>query len=199
MKSLRTDVLVEMALAIALAAVLNALRIVHMPQGGTVSLVMLPLLVIAVRRGLLAGLVTGALYGLVDLMIDPAIYYPLQVLLDYPVAYGVVGFAGVLSYQWKRSAAADRARLAVWTVLLPAVVLGTGLRYIAHVISGVVFFGQYAPEGQPVLLYSAIYNLYVPVSAAAVFAAAAVILPVLSRIHSERDRPTGTDLPENAR
>ncbi|MDP2401906.1 MAG: energy-coupled thiamine transporter ThiT, partial [Actinomycetota bacterium] len=171
----RTNVLVEMALCIALAAVLNALRIFHMPQGGTVSLVMLPIIVLAVRRGLVVGLVAGAAYGLVDLLIDPAIYYPLQVILDYPIAYGAVGVAGIMHAAWNRATITGRGASAVWTVLLPAVAIATALRYAAHVISGVVFFGQYAPEGQPVLIYSAVYNLYVPISAVGVFAAAAVV------------------------
>lgn len=186
----KTEVLVEMALCIALAAVLNALRIFHMPQGGTVSLVMLPIIVLAVRRGLVVGLVTGAVYGLVDLLIDPAIYYPLQVILDYPIAYGAVGVAGIMHSAWNRVSNAGQGLSAIWTVLLPAVTIATALRYAAHVISGAVFFGQYAPEGQPVIVYSAIYNLYVPVSAIGVFAAAAVVLPALSRVlDGRRDGP----------
>ena len=36
--------------------------------------------------------------------------------------------------------------------------LGSALRYLAHVYSGIVFFGEFAPEGQPVAVYSLVYN-----------------------------------------
>jgi thiamine transporter len=36
--------------------------------------------------------------------------------------------------------------------------LGSVLRYLCHVVSGIVFFGEYAPKGQPVAIYSLLYN-----------------------------------------
>ena len=39
-----------------------------------------------------------------------------------------------------------------------AVLLGSGLKFLAHVISGAVFFGNYAPKGTPVWIYSLVYN-----------------------------------------
>jgi len=66
-------------------------------------------------------------------------------LLDYPIAFGALGLAGL---------ARGHARLAqAW--------LGTlaiGARFAAHVVSGAVFFAQYAPAGQNPWIYSAIYN-----------------------------------------
>lgn len=181
MKRIPTNVLVEMSLTIALAAVLGALALFQMPQGGSVSLAMLPLIVFALRRGFVLGLVVAVAYGMVDLMINPMIFYPVQVLLDYPLAYGAVGLAGLLHPAWVR--AVERgATTAIWSVILPATAIAAFGRYVFHVISGVVFFGEYAPEGQPVLVYSAVYNLFVLVSAVGVFVAAAVVLPALSRI-----------------
>ncbi len=182
MKRIPTNVLVEMSLTIALAAVLNVLRVFHMPQGGTVSLVMLPIVVFALRRGLVPGLVVAVAYGMVDLMIDPMIFYPVQVLLDYPLAYGAVGLAGLLHPAWARAVERGATTTAIWSVILPATAIAAFGRYVFHVVSGAVFFGEYAPEGQPVLVYSAVYNLYVPVSAVGVFVAAAVVLPALARI-----------------
>jgi thiamine transporter len=180
MRDQRVAVLVEIALAIALAAVLNTLKIWRMPNAGTVSFVMLPITVLALRRGLLVGLVTGALYGVLDFFIDP---YPpvhwIQPLLDYPVAYACVGLAGIVALAWRSQASRGPSAQFPWLVI--AVAVATVARYAVHVVSGVVFFGEYAPPGQPVLVYSLIYNLYVPLSGALALAAAAVVLPALQR------------------
>jgi len=176
-----TQIFVEIALCIALAAVLNAVRIFQMPYGGTVSLVMLPLIVIALRRGVLAGMIAGAGYGLIELMIEPMIVHPAQVLLDYPLAFGALGLAGIFHAKWQRGVLANRAKDAIWSAVLPAVIVATFARYVFHAASGYIFFAKYAPEGQPVIVYTLIYNLFVPVSALGVFAAAAVVLPALAR------------------
>lgn len=181
MNSDRTRILVEIALAIALAAVLNMLKLWRMPQGGTVSLVMLPIIVIALRRGLLVGLITGALYGVVDFFIDPVppVHWA-QPLLDYPIAYLMVGFAGLFAPMWARVRDSASVASVTLTVGLAALVGGAG-RYLAHTASGAIFFGEYAPPGQPVVVYSLIYNLYVPLSALLAFVVAIVLLPALER------------------
>lgn len=191
MRNTRVTLIVEIALTVALSAVLNLLRVWHMPQGGTVSFVMLPLLVLALRRGPSVALIAGALYGVVDFMIDP---YPpltwLQPILDYPVAYGTAVFAGLFSNAWKRSGRQG------WTgaayIIAAAAVFGIG-RYVAHTVSGVVFFGEYAPAGQPVLVYSMVYNLYVPVCAALAAVGAAAVLPALETAVPVRDVSPGSD------
>lgn len=59
--------LAEIGVAIALAAVLGQVRLFQMPQGGSVSLELLPIIFIAVRRGVAPAIVTGVLYGLLQL------------------------------------------------------------------------------------------------------------------------------------
>lgn len=181
MRDQRVRIVVEIALVVALAAVLNYLRIWRMPQGGTVSFVMLPIIVIALRRGLAVGLTAGAAYGVVDFIIDsfPPVHW-IQPVLDYPVAYAAVGLAGILAPVWHRAMRAGRFKTAS-AALFGAVAIGGLARYAAHTLSGVVFFGEYAPPGQPVLVYSMLYNLYVPLSAGLAFLAAALVLPALER------------------
>lgn len=181
MRNQRIRLLVEIALTIALSAVLNVLKIWQMPQGGTVSLVMLPIIVLALRRGVVAGTVAGALYGVVDLLVDyvPPVH-PVQFVLDYPLAYALVGLAGLFAGAWAASRSKS-AMTGLWTAIVPAVVLASLARYASHVASGAVFFGQYAPKGQPVLVYSLIYNSYVLISGALALAVAAVVMPALSR------------------
>jgi thiamine transporter len=182
MKERRTRLLLEISLTIALSAVLSMITIWRMPQGGSVSLGMLPLFVLAFRRGLAPGLVAGGLYGLVDLMVDP---FPpvhwVQPILDYPVAYLMVGLAGVVSVAL-RPELQTRSTRRVALLLAAGITLGSAGRYLAHFVSGMVFFGEFAPPGQPVWLYSALYNLYVPISALACFAAAVVVVPALAGI-----------------
>lgn len=198
----RLITLVEAALTIALAATLHFVKVWQMPAGGSVSLDMLPILVLALRRGPVIGVAAGALFGVVDMLIEPYVVHWAQFVLDYPLAFGVVGLAGLFAAGWRRAVREGQVTRALVTVVLPAVILGTGLRYLAHFASGVVFFATTAmggplAEGQSAFadtaaltaasIYSAVYNLYVPVSAAGCFVALVAVLPVLERaVPSER-------------
>lgn len=198
MTATRTRTLVEIALTIALAAVLHYVRVWQMPAGGSVSLEMLPLLVLGLRRGPVAGVVAGALFGVVDYFMEPFFVHWVQLLLDYPLAFAAVGgIAGLWTPLWRRLADAGRTAAAVAWVLPVAVVAAAFGRYVFHFASGVVFFATTAmggplADGQSAFasstalkaasVYSALYNLYVPVAAAACLAAMIVLVPVLDRV-----------------
>jgi thiamine transporter len=83
----------------------------------------------------------GAVAGLLQLILGGYVVHPLQALLDYPLAFGVLGLAALTPRP-------------LWLGLT----LGTFLRLVCHVLSGVVFFASYAPEGTNVWLYSTVYN-----------------------------------------
>jgi thiamine transporter len=180
----RTRVIVEIALTVALAAVLRRFAVWQMPFGGSVSLDMLPLVVLAVRRGVRVGVTAGVLFGFVDLLIEPYIVHWAQVILDYPLAFGLVGLAGLVHPLARRGvsdAATPRARTLTlaWTAAAGALI-GATARFASHFTSGVIFFAANAPKGQPVLVYSAVYNLtYLLPSAVAAAILAAVLLPAL--------------------
>ncbi len=183
MTGTRTRVLVESGLTIGLAYVLGRFMLFKLPFGGSVSLDMLPILILALRRGLAPGVLTGAIYGLLNYTLDPVqIVYPLQFLLDYGVAYGLVGLAGLGAPAWKRTMVAGRQALGLFAVALPFGVMAIVARFAAHYASGIVYFGQYAPEGQPIWLYSLIYNAsYMVPSGLACLGLALLILPTLER------------------
>lgn len=182
MTASRTRLLVEAGLSIALAYVLARFAVFRMPYGGTISLNMLPLFVFALRRGLKPGLAAGAVYGLLELTLDPYVVNWAQFLLDYPLAYAMVGAAGALSPVWRRLVGARRYGAAVWMAAIPGIVLGSALRLFMHWWSGVLFFGQFAPGGQPVGIYSLVYNLtYIGPSLLLCAVAAIVLLPTLER------------------
>ena len=90
------------------------------------------------------GLTTGLAYGLLQFIIEPIFYTLPQMLIDYPLAFGALGLSGFFS--------GKKYGLSLGYL---TGVLG---RYIFAVISGVVFFGAYAPEGTPAIIYSLGYN-----------------------------------------
>jgi thiamine transporter len=142
----------EIGIALALSVVFGPLLIryvpLRMPQGGSFSLEMVPLLFVAVRRGVVPGVILGLLYGCVQLLPDlqPYIYHPAQVVLDYPLAFAAVGLAGLVPVSGWRS---------MWS----AVAAGSAARLVFHFLSGLIFFQTFAPSWEWPWLYALTYNL----------------------------------------
>jgi len=182
MQGSRVRTIAEIALTVALSAVLGLIGVWQMPQGGSLSFTMLPIFVLALLRGPLVGITAGSVYGLVDLMLEPYVFHPIQVLLDYPIAYGLCGLAGLLAVRASTLAAQDRYASLSWQAIVPGIALGALGRYAAHVISGLVFFSSYAIEaGQAPLAYSLAYNAFVLFSAVASALVMFAVLPPLLR------------------
>lgn len=182
MRSDKTRVLVEIGLTMALSSALMvfAVRVPINVAGGTISLEMLPIMVLALRRGAVAGCLAGALFGLIDLAYQPYVVHPVQFFLDYPLAFGLVGLAGLGSRSFVNRVVEGEAASAAFRAL-GWIALAGSTRFAAHFVSGVVFFGSYAPEGQPIWLYSAVYNAtYMVPSIIACAALAMVVLPAVS-------------------
>ena len=152
-------VLAESAVMIALATVLNSVKIFTLPEGGSVTLgAMIPLLYLALRRGAKVGMAAGAVFGIVDVYFEPFIYnFPFQFLLDYPFAFGALGLAGFFSGKVGGDGGKGKGLgRAAWGVL--AVAIGIAGRFVCHFLSGLIFFASYAPPGMNPVLYSALYN-----------------------------------------
>jgi thiamine transporter len=185
-------VLVEIALCVALAAVLQwwHIRLPWNIAGGSVSLSMLPIFVLALRRGFLPALAAGLAFGVIDYFIEPFFVAPIQLLLDYPVAYAAIALAGLGSAAWKKASNGGHVLTASF-IAAAAILVGSAGRFASHFVSGIVFFGSNAPAGQPVAVYSALYNLsYVLPSALLCGAAALIVLPAL-----EAAVPAGSPAP----
>lgn len=160
MENSRLRTIAEIGLTIALFAVLDYLRL-KLPiniAGGSISLAMAPILVLAFFRGPAVGLLAGALCGGIDLFFDAYTINIFQTFLDYPIAYGLVGLAGVVSRQLKASFDAKKLQRVFLGILAGVGIAAVG-RFLAHFLSGVIFFGSNAPKGQNIFLYSAVYNL----------------------------------------
>jgi thiamine transporter len=180
MRSQRTVTLVEIGLTVALSAVFSliAVRLPINVAGGSISFAMLPILVIALRRGVAAGVAAGVAFGLIDYFIEPYFVAYAQVALDYFVAFGAVGLAGLGCGAYQRAAAESRTKGAM--LAIPFILLGGTGRFVAAWLSGIVFFGQNAPAGQPVWLYSVVYNLgYIVPSILLCVVGAALVLPAI--------------------
>ncbi len=140
----KTKIMIEIAIAAALAVICSFIKIWEMPQGGTIALTMIPIILLSYRRGPWAGIAAGVIYSLISLLFAKTIYHPLSILLDYILASGVLGIAGF------------------FPKTIPGILLGTTIanagRFLSSFISGVVVFGEYAPEGQNVFLYSFLYQ-----------------------------------------
>lgn len=144
-KLLTTKQLVYSAVAIALAMVCSMIKFANLPMGGSVTLFsMLFITLIGYWYGPSVGLMTAVAYGLLQFVIEPIFYTLPQMLVDYPLAFGALGLSGFF-YKKKYG-------------LQIGYVAGVIGRYIFAVISGFIFFGQYAPEGTPAIVYSLTYN-----------------------------------------
>ncbi|MEH7113750.1 energy-coupled thiamine transporter ThiT [Neobacillus niacini] len=152
------EVAVFSALAYLLDLVSGLLSLKIWPQGGSISIAMIPIFIMAFRWGIKGGLLSGFLLGLLQFILGfSQIYTPIQGIVDYGVAFTVVGLAGIFAAQVKNSLSNNNKKTWI-TYVIVGTFLGSALRYLAHVYSGIVFFGKFAPEGQPVAVYSLVYN-----------------------------------------
>ena len=158
---MKPKALTETALFSALAIILSYIIIFRAPQGGSISLVMAPILIISLKQGVGPGIFCGVVTGAITFMFGGFFVAPLQVVCDYLLAYGSIGLAGLFSSGFL-SAMRRGQNKTVWLYTVLAGIVAGGLRLFFHTLAGIVFYTSYAPKGQPVWLYSLIYNsLYV--------------------------------------
>lgn len=146
-----TRMLANAAICMALSFLLSYIRLFKLPQGGSVTAAsLLPIIAFAYSYGTAPGLVVGIAYGFLQMIQDPWIVGPIQAILDYPLAFGCIALAGIArklpdTYGW----------------LVGVLLAGIG-RFVCHVLSGVVFFAEYAEgTGLSPFVYSVSYNSFV--------------------------------------
>ena len=149
------------AMALALGTILSNLKLFSFPWGGSVTLLsMLVLCLPGYFYGLGAGIITGVAYGVLQLLVDPYVISPIQLVVDYFLAFSALGLSGLFA----------NAKGG----LIKGYLTGVLGRYVFAVISGWIFFGTYAWEGWPALPYSLVYNgIYI-------FAEAGITLVILA-------------------
>ena len=203
----KTKRLTESAMLLSVAIVLELVSkmfIPEMPFGGQVTLVsMLPVVLISWRHGVRWGLVAGAAYAGVEMLLGArtvaAAFQPgyfgdgtmivnalVMCLLDYLLAFTVLGIGGCFRNRIKRPGVG----------LMCGSLVALGARYLAHVASGYILFSGWAEwfftqDGFPAwgaalvaglnpaalgLVYSIVYNGFYMVPEMILTAAAAVLI-----------------------
>ena len=143
--------LAEGAVMVAISQVLSMIILWRLPQGGSVSLDMLPIFLYAVRWGVGPGLMSGFAIGILQFISGGGIALGWQSIIgDYLVAFTVLGLAGLFR-GWKYG-------------VFPGAVLGSAARFLVHYVVGATIWAEYMPErffGMTMTspwLYSLLYN-----------------------------------------
>ena len=156
------------AVSVALAYALSYVKFLKMPQDGSVTLAsMLPIMLFAYIFGIRKGIVVGVVYGVLQAVQDPYIIHPAQFLIDYPIAFGMLGFAGIFKE-------INIIKKPVWAFMAGAAIAIT-LRYVSHLLSGIFAFASYAQPGYTAVTWSLVYNLFTFLDGAIALAVAFVL------------------------
>lgn len=154
-----TKKLTTTAILVALSTVLAIVsKLIPSPwlQGGSITIAsMVPIIIASIMFGTKWGLIGSLAYSFIQIILGfypPPTqtfgYFVLVVLLDYVLAFGVLGTAGTFYKLFGKK---------TWSMPICAFIVTT-LRYICHILSGILIWGVYAEEGQTVLSYSLLYN-----------------------------------------
>lgn len=155
-QTIKTRVLVEGAMLIALATILSYIKLFELPHGGSITLEMLPLIVMGLRNGVKPGCLTGFVHGLLQMIIgfSNVLYCATLIsqigciILDYLLAFTVLGLAPLFIGLMKSKKGG---------YVLGTVIAGF-LRFVCSFLSGWLLWGSYAPEGTAPVIYSLTYN-----------------------------------------
>ncbi len=150
------------SMLVALSSVLCVIsKLIPAPwlQGGSVTLAsMVPVIAASEIFGLRYGLLTSVVFSVLQMIPPVGGFYPpptqtfvsfiLVIMLDYVLSYSVLGFSGIICkiLRYRKFSYALSGFITV------------NLRYLCHILSGLLIWGVYAPEGQTVLYYSVFYN-----------------------------------------
>ncbi len=144
-KKMDIGIMIKTAMLIAIAYVLNQLTLFRMPQGGSVTpFSMLFIVLVGYLFGPKQGVLAGVVFGLLDLLIKPYVIHPVQLILDYPLAFGALGLGSLLRNQKNG--------------LLKTYLFGILGRFIISSISGIIFFLDVTNGVLPGLITAIGYN-----------------------------------------
>ncbi|WP_195947568.1 energy-coupled thiamine transporter ThiT [Paraclostridium bifermentans] len=146
-KKFSTKEIVMIAMFSAISFILYMIHFIRYPQDGGITLFsMLPTMLLAILYGREAGVTGGLIFGLLKLLNGAYVVHPAQFLLDYILSNMALGLAGEFGREKKSD-------------MFKGCLFASSLSVLLSIISGVVYFGQYAPEGMNIVLYSCIYNI----------------------------------------
>lgn len=140
---------IMIAFAVSISAICAVMPFLNLPFGGGFTIAsMLPIILVAYMYGTKWGILTAFTYSILQMLLGfntvSAFFLPgdsqmiwwraiIVCLVDYVIAYTVLGLGGIFRKKYTPT---------------KAIVLGSifaiSLRYVAHVISGAIFFGAWA-------------------------------------------------------
>lgn len=151
-KENHTKSIVYAAISVALSFALSYVRFFKLPQGGSITLVsVLPLMLYSYMFGIKKGVLAGFIYGILQAIQDPWIIHPVQFLLDYPIAFAMIGLSGLFKKYMKKYPV---------VAFIAGGILAGALRYASHVISGIYAFSSFAGEGYSAVAWGFLYNSF---------------------------------------
>lgn len=139
------------ALAIVLSLVSKMIGFLEMPEGGSFSLSMLPLMIYGFRRGAKTGFIMGFVYGFLNFITDGYLLHWGSLFFDYFIPFALVGaIPGLFS---------KKAQEGTLVSIFLGVLLAGFARYLLHSFSGVIFFSENALDSGAWFYSFIIYNL----------------------------------------
>lgn len=167
-KENHTKSIVYAAICIALSFALSYIRFFRLPQDGSITLAsLLPLMIYSYMFGIRKGVLAGLIYGILQAVQDPWIIHPVQFLLDYPIAFAMIGLSGIFKKYF--------TKYPIVAFVLGGILVGL-LRYSSHVISGIFAFSKYAAlAGYSAVAWGFLYNAFALVDIAIAIAAGCVM------------------------
>lgn len=141
----KTKTLAILSILIGLSFILGQLKLFQLPLGGSITACqLLPIALAGYFFDFKKGILVGILVGLLNLLIGGFVIHPIQMLLDYPMGFGLVGLSGIFC----------DAKYG----LIKGYWLGLFSRFICLFISGMIFFSNYVPENFNSFTWSLCYN-----------------------------------------
>ena len=162
MRNTKVKIVTECAMMVALAFALSCAQLFKMPLGGSVTVAsMLPIMLIGVKYGNPIGLSCAFVYSLLQCaqaLVESNVFPYCEtsttlvvcVLFDYLVPFTILGFSGI--FRKHPIFKSDDGNIVLGMSLVVLV------RFICHFITGVVIWGQWAPDGMGKFIYSFLYN-----------------------------------------
>ena len=184
------------AICVALSFTLSFLPLFKMPQGGSITLVsLLPLMVYSQMFGVRKGVLVGFIYGLLQAIQSPWILHPAQFLLDYPIAFAMIGFTSIFT----QGGIKGKKQIALFGL---GAIFAVTLRFLTHFVSGVFAFSSYASyygytSG---VVYSLAYNSFAFVDMAIALAVGIVMLAnsafrkIVNKVTQESFPPVSSEI-----
>jgi len=154
----KTRILVECAIMIALGTILAQLKLFRMPSGGSVTAAsMVPFLLLSYRHGTKWGLIAGFTNSILQMLIGGiyppiapgAIGYVAEILLDYILAYMVLGLASLFFKLFRKNK--------LFAVAISSFICCI-LRFICAFVSGFLVWADVMADGIAAVTYSLAYN-----------------------------------------